>query len=111
MPEEQTLASRVPARLALESEGVVVERGRRRVVAPWGEIFGTALVPFGRPKKLFVLVPRDPPAPPWLEVDAAMVPRDLLAGGGLAGLADRIHERIAQVAYRASTPRRRRSGS
>jgi hypothetical protein len=88
-----------------DARGLVATLGTRTVDARWEQVFGVALVPEVQPRRAFVLVPRRPPEPPWVEI----VPKDLpeeLRAEGLEGLARSVRERMAQRGYRSGGPTR-----
>ncbi|MCA9612502.1 MAG: hypothetical protein H6721_20355 [Sandaracinus sp.] len=91
--------------LRLDAKGLDASTGDRRIRATWEQVFGIALVPEDAPRQAFVLVPRRPPQPPWIEI----LPKDLpeeLREEGLEGLARRVRERMAQRGYRSGGPTR-----
>jgi hypothetical protein len=81
--------------LTLESAGVRVGKS----LAPWGAVLGALALPADKPKQLYVLVPRRPPAPPWFAVTQDALPADLQELG-LDGVAQRIELRARQGTYR-----------
>lgn len=91
-----------PAGLVLDAEGIAAEEGGVLARARWDEVFGLALVPAAAPRRLYVLLPRPPPAPPWIEVRPEMVPPDLAGDGDLGALAARLRARIEGQGYRAA---------
>lgn len=86
-----------PGGLALTPEGIVANNDFRRLDASWDQVFGVALMPIDAPTKAFVLVPRKPPQPPWIEVGPADLPEDV---PDLETLAVRIRGRVQQSGYR-----------
>ncbi len=87
-----------PGPIELTPEGITAHGdGRVRLEARWDQVFGVALMPTDAPKKAFVLVPREPPRPPWIEVG----PDDLPEGvADLQTLESRIRARVDQSGYR-----------
>ncbi len=83
--------------LTLTPEGIVANEDFKRLDVRWDQVFGVALMPEGAPTKAFVLVPRQPPAPPWIEVRPAELPED---APDLETLATRIRGRVEQSGYR-----------
>ena len=92
-----------PGGLALTPEGIVASDGARRLEARWDQIFGVALMPTDAPTKAFVLVPREPPRPPWIEVGPDDLPEDV---ADLPTLDVRIRARVEQSGYRDRGPQR-----
>lgn len=92
-----------PGGLDLSPEGIVTSDGFRRLEVRWDQVFGVALMPTNDPKKAFVLVPREPPESPWIEVAPKDLPEDV---PDLPTLARRIRTRIEQSGYRDRGPQR-----
>jgi hypothetical protein len=65
------------------------------VSARWDQVLGTALLEVDDGPTLYVLLPRRPPGPPWVEVSA---------GQDLAALAAAIHTRMDARGYRDAAP-------
>jgi hypothetical protein len=89
--------------LALTPEGIIAKEGFRRLDVQWDQVFGVALMPIEAPTKAFLLVPRKPPEPPWIEVSPADLPEDV---SDLETLAVRIRARVQQSGYRDRGPQR-----
>jgi len=83
--------------IQLTPEGITACLLGRRLEAGWDQVFGVALMPTDAPTKAFVLVPREPPHPPWIEVGPGDLPEGV---SDLQSLEARIRERVEQGGYR-----------
>ena len=97
-----TTEERGPAQLTLSPAGIRWRDPEGTCLADWDQVFGVV----STPERLYVLVPRRPPRPPWFEVHA-----EHLSGaqrvGGLDELARQIEARSSHWGYRdrPRTPR------
>lgn len=94
---EETPARGRDARVELTPEGIAAVQEGRRLVARWDQVFGVALMPTDAPTRAFVLVPREPPRPPWIEVSPQNLPEDV---PDLPTLEARVRARVEQSGYR-----------
>ena len=105
LPEWARAAVPAERGVVLARDGIVLRDRRGRVsAATWGRVFGVvqhAMEPL-REQRVLVLVPREPPAPPWLELSVYDLPSAI---DGLPALADAIRQRLAQGgSYRGREP-------
>ncbi|MBX3246294.1 MAG: hypothetical protein KF901_03850 [Myxococcales bacterium] len=90
--------------IELAAEGLALRLSPRRVLrARWEQVLGVAALP---PERLLVLLPREPPAPPWIALELDALPPSLRERG-IEGLAATIRERSQQIGYRAAPARPR----
>ncbi len=89
--------------VTLTPEGIAGQERGQRLEARWDQVFGVALMPVEKPTTAFVLVPRRPPAAPWIAVGPGDLPEDV---PDLASLAERVRARMAQSGYRDRGPTR-----
>ena len=80
-----------------------MREGALRLEASWDQVFGVALMPPEDPERVYLLVPRPPPAPPWIEITGERLPADT---PDLNTFADRVRSRVAQSGYRDRGPQR-----
>ncbi|MEO0323442.1 MAG: hypothetical protein AAF447_10830 [Myxococcota bacterium] len=90
--------------LALDGGGVAYQRLGTHVRARWDQVLGVVALPADAPRRAFLLLPRRPPAPPWVELG----PRELPAGfnpdeKGFERFVRVVRERSAHRDYRAGT--------
>lgn len=97
-------AGRAPNGLTLDEAGLAFADDGRLVRVRWDQVFGAERVTTGASERLFVMVPRQPPSPPWIEITLGHLPASLRAGG-LAGLERMVEERISRRGFREG-PRR-----
>lgn len=91
-------------RVSLLDAGLLHVVGGRATFVRWSDVLGV----IEQPSRAIVLVPRRPPAAPWIEVDA-----DLLGGdrGGVAAFVRRLGEHGQSGGYRDAVRRRRQGMS
>ena len=92
-------AGKGSGKLELGSRGLVWRGPEGEAKAPWSALLGVVLLPRDAPEVAYVMVPRRPPMPPWLEVGREGLPGEL-GEGGFAALRDLIRQRSQQRGYR-----------
>jgi hypothetical protein len=86
--------------LTLRKEALVFERGGHITVAPWSAVLAVVRLP----RAVFVLVPRKPPSPPWIEIDETLAAE--LGAGALDALEASLLARAESKGYRDAGPTR-----
>jgi len=84
--------------LVLGEEGLAHVSGREATVARWNEVLGVVEAP--ERDRLWVLVPRRPPEPPWIEVSDRELPEGL---GSVTETVRAIETRLARSGYRQTS--------
>ena len=88
--------------LAMDGAGVSYQRLGTHVRARWDQVLGVVALPTAAPRRAYLLLPRQPPAPPWVELGPRELPEGFSAdAAGLAGFARQVRERSAHRDYRA----------
>jgi hypothetical protein len=98
--DERGALGRYRVRASLDEEGLELTREEQATRATWSDVLGVIVLG----TSAYVLVPREPPRPPWIEVRLSMLDPSL-KGGGVAGFAGRVRERVGQRGYRDAKPR------
>lgn len=98
--DERGALGRYRVRARLDEDGVELTREEHATRATWSDVLG--IIVLG--PSAYVLVPRAPPRPPWIEVRLSMLDPSLREGG-LEGFAARVRERVGQRGYRDAKPR------
>jgi len=92
-----------PDAVELKPDGVHHRVGGRLTVVPWDRVLGVERVDWRDRPTLYVLAPRRPPRPPWIDIIAALLPPDV---DDLAALERTIEGRAAQRGFRTAAPPR-----
>ncbi|MEM1416193.1 MAG: hypothetical protein AAGH15_14900 [Myxococcota bacterium] len=92
--------------LTMDGAGLAYQRLGTSVRARWDQVLGVALLPEEAPKKAYLLLPRKPPAPPWIEVTPKELPDGFDASPeGLRRFARNVRERSVHRGYRGGARR------
>ena len=98
--DERGALGRFRVHASLDEEGLELAREGHTTRATWSDVLSVIVLG----PSAYVLVPRAPPRPPWIEVRLSMLDPGLREGG-LEAFADRVRERVGQRGYRDAKPR------